>query len=190
MRELIENFSDFFTLVKSVINRCRVNAQFPCPLLKILRFTAIKNHSSDSSRRVRQNLFYSKASVQFFIDSFSYDVKFVGPSCEALRFSSVGNSSSSIFVSVVCLFFASGPIAILRAIWAIVISAFKSQAFGWISHVGVKVCGRFSPTLTHFNVSSAIVRIISRARVVASIHHIFPRFVNPRSAQMVGCWHG
>jgi hypothetical protein len=82
------------------------------------------------------------------------------------------------FSGIAVLYGAINPATIVGRIISIVINAINR--IGWVrtfSHIGEKVSKRFSPTITYFNPSAAIVFKALVFWVVAALFHLAPNFI-------------
>ena len=89
---------------------------------------------------------------------------------------------------IVGLLFPSRPVAVLRAVGAVIVSAFKGVFVRRVAQIGqehVKVV----PSLADLDASAAVAVIMGRFGVVASGLHLDPNTVNSRIGQSVSFCH-
>jgi len=77
---------------------------------------------------------------------------------------------------VVRLFLARSPSTVARFIISIVVDAIQSQSFRLLSHVGNEI-HKVMPSLAHFDPTSAVIRVVGRARIFTSRNHSRPALV-------------
>lgn len=85
--------------------------------------------------------------------------------------------NTDVYFSVICLFFARGPLTVIWTVWAIIIKSIYCVFLWTRPHVGLKR-KKIIPLLADLNSSTAVSGIVSSSRCVAPGSHLKPDAVN------------
>ncbi len=98
--------------------------------------------------------------------------------------------NQQIVSTVIGLSLSGSPSTIGFGIWPVDINSIKGESVAARPHVGVETFKRFAPVWRHLNAASAVIRVISIVRVVASAFRFFPARPFSRFMHSVFCESG
>ena len=82
----------------------------------------------------------------------------------------------SPFSSIICLFFSSGPFAVIWRIISVVVNPFQSHSDLAQSHIRKEIL-KSLPTIAHLYPTSTVIFIIFCIFIKTAIHHALPRYI-------------
>lgn len=138
----------------------------------------------DNTARLGKSSFDAPSIVNASAQSTEIESQFSLPLNERLSFTVKGNKMGRTLI--ISLLNGSCPITILRSVVTVVILAFQRVLpTGSFAHILKKMLKRVKPTLANGNPTSAIVFILGRFDVQATIFHSLPNAVSGRTAHAV-----